>query len=145
MKTFKNKWLMLFNSILSIVLAVFGFTSCGEEEGTVEYGCPHAEYELSGTVTDENGQSIKDENIIIQKPYSPNDTVKTAANGSFTYKTEMFAIGPDEMVIIADDPTNVYDNDTVKVVPQKIKEGDGHWFQGTYSNKVDFKLKKKAK
>lgn len=137
---------MLTNSILSIVLSLFGFTSCGDEEGgRVEYGCPHAEYELNGTVTDENGQSIKDENIIIQRPYSPNDTVKTAADGSYTSKKEVLFFGSQEIVIIANDPTDTYENDTVKVVPQKVKEGDGHWFQGTYSNKVDFKLKKKAK
>ena len=54
----KSNWLKVFNSLLSSLLALLGYTSCDSSEDIpVEYGTPYAKYEVKGKVVDKESQA----------------------------------------------------------------------------------------
>ena len=60
-----SKWLRAFNVFLSSILALLGYTSCGES--SVEYGTPYAKYEIKGKVTDkENKNAVSGARVIVK-------------------------------------------------------------------------------
>lgn len=47
--------------ICSLIMTALGFAGCSDDEDTIvadEYGTPYADYKYMGTVTDENGKYI---------------------------------------------------------------------------------------
>lgn len=54
-----KKYLSYFSisSLLTTIISLLGFSSC--ETSMEMYGCPYAEIDLEGTVTDENGKAIE--------------------------------------------------------------------------------------
>lgn len=158
----RNRWLTLCNSVLSFVLTMLGISSCDLESAdeygpmVLEYGSPYAEYEVSGTITDEEGNPVQNENVIVRQ-FSPSyedetgvhqqvlsDTVKSNAEGKYHYQRHDYPYFMQQKIrIVADDPTGVYENDSVDVLPEKVQEGEGTWNNGKYAANHDFKLKKK--
>ena len=55
MKKIKNKYHLLVGSLLTTLLGFFG-VSCGGQE--LLYGSPHAEYNVKGEVTNEDGEAV---------------------------------------------------------------------------------------
>lgn len=87
-----SKWLRAFNVFLSSILALLGYTSCGES--SVEYGTPYAKYEIKGKVTDkENKNAVSGARVIVKalnrdlRPLSSyfTDTVYTDKEGNYIY------------------------------------------------------------
>lgn len=157
MKKIKTTWWTYSNRILSALLTLLGFTSCSLFEGAdeygpmvLEYGCPYATYEAQGTVTDEEGTPIEGEQVIVRQSFDGttehaySDTVLTDEHGRYTYTGpyHMLYENKKDVRIVAKDPNRVYADDSVTVTPRKTTEGEGAWYQGTYSNLQDFKLKK---
>lgn len=55
----KKQWLKAYNLLLGSMVASLGFEACDNTETAVEYGMPYAEYQIIGTVTDEDGQPVE--------------------------------------------------------------------------------------
>ena len=56
MKKIKNKYHLLVSSLITTLLGFFG-VSCGGQE--LLYGSPHAEYNVKGEVTNEDGEALE--------------------------------------------------------------------------------------
>lgn len=149
MKTRKQevRWLRTCNGLLSGALALLGFTACDSTGGDtpVEYGMPHADYEIKGKVIDkETKEAIKNARIIV-KPMATTDpyyidTLRMEADG--TYKMQYENTTFDSFRLVCDDPSGTYkaDSTDVKMNP---KGGEG-WYQGSDSQEVNFELEKKS-
>ena len=67
----KKKWKV--ESLLSGALALLGFTGCNSNsEAPCLYGTPSVNYQVLGTVTDEQGKPLKDIQVVVADPYTYN-------------------------------------------------------------------------
>ena len=96
MKVRFNRW---YNAVLTALLSMLGF-SCSldepDEYGStpVEYGTPHADYILKGTVTDEAGTPIKGIKTSLKEVYKDDistyvfsiDSIQTNESGNYQLK-----------------------------------------------------------
>ena len=131
---------MKFCRMLLGILGVSAVSACGEgiqpapEYGPImaEYGVPHADYVVSGKVTDEAGDPIK--GIAVTAPEESRDTVFTADDGGYELRGEFF---PDDKIEIefldVDDEDNggYFAYQTKSVALEKQKDGTG-WYSGLY-------------
>ena len=97
MKTVKKSFIRFFDKIIVLLVGVSGvFSACDKENiidtVPVEYGMPHANFELKGTVTDEaTSQPIQ--NIRVIRPHFPDselesipgDTIYTDEDGKYAF------------------------------------------------------------
>lgn len=135
---------MLTNRVLSIMMALFGITAC-DDNFTCAYGSPYGTFEVTGTVTDEEGNAVSEENIIIKFGNYRPDTVKTSDNGFFKYTNDhTWPNTSDTLSIIANDSKGVYKNDTTKTFLEQTEKGED-WYVGKYIKNVNIKLKKNTK
>ena len=164
MKVRFNRW---YNAVLTALLSMLGF-SCSldepEEYGTpVEYGAPHADYILKGTVTDEAGTPIQGIKTSLKEVYKDEghiygmDSIQTNPSGNyqFTYRlgSDFYGnpLGSEHIKLIVEDIdgeanggeflSDTLDIDYDKAV--KAGEGDHHWYTGKFEITTDVKLKKK--
>ena len=128
------------NKILLLILGILGFsTSC--VPFVAEYGCPQAEFILTGKVKSAvNQQAIK--NIQVVMAY---DTVYTDENGNYKVQTENY---PEY------DKFTVYFNDIdstqnghfknketdVNFSSEDLSGGDGNWDEGTAEKVLNVNL-----
>ena len=158
MKVRFNRW---YNAVLTALLSMLGF-SCSsdepEEYGPVlEYGVPHADYIVKGTVTDETGTPIQGIKTSI-KGFYPEvvgvfvegiDSIQTDASGQ--YQLKYMGMPHKYFKLIVEDIDGEANggeflSDTLDIdfdKAEKAKDGDGHWYEGVYNIPQDIKLKKK--
>ena len=124
-----------------------------------EYGCPHADFEAKGVVTDEEGKGIQGIRVVISAEY-PNpsyvgepmaDTLWTNHSGEYvTAQSQMI----DDFAYMDSVKLEFEDGDgqenggefhkvTVEVPVFKVKEGDGNWYDGAYEAGVNVTMLKK--
>lgn len=149
MKTRKLKInrLQVCNGLLSGALTLLGFTACDSTGGDtpVEYGMPHADYEIKGKVVDkETKEAIKDARVIVRPmattdPYYI-DTLRMEADG--TYKAQYEGVSFDSFRLVCDDPSGTYKADSTDV--EMKPEGGKGWYMGSDSQEVNFELEKKS-
>lgn len=141
-----SKWLRAFNVFLSSILALLGYTSCGES--SVEYGTLYAKYEIKGKVTDkENKNAVSGARVIVKalnrdlRPLSSyfTDTVYTDKEGNYIYQNEDAM--SENYQVVCEDPSNTYQSDSTRIKMEP--EGGEGWYQGSDSRTVDFELDKK--
>ena len=160
MKVRFNRW---YNAVLTALLSMLGF-SCSldepDENGStpVEYGAPHADYILKGTVTDETGTPVQGIKTSLKEVYKDEghiygmDSIQTNPSGNyqFTYRLGSDFYGEHIKLIVEDIDgeanggeflSDTLDIDYNKAV--KVGEGDNHWYAGKYEVTTDVKLKKK--
>ena len=166
MKVRFNRW---YNAVLTALLSMLGF-SCSldepDEYGStpVEYGAPHADYILKGTVTDETGTPVQGIKTSLKEVYKDEghiygmDSIQTNPSGNyqFTYRFGSDFYGKphetgEHIKLIVEDIdgeanggeflSDTLDIDYNKAV--KVGEGDNHWYAGKYEVTTDVKLKKK--
>ena len=166
MKVRFNRW---YNAVLTALLSMLGF-SCSldepDEYGStpVEYGAPHADYILKGTVTDEAGTPVQGIKTSLKEVYKDEvhiygmDSIQTNSSGNyqFTYRLGSDFYGKphetgEHIKLIVEDIdgeanggeflSDTLDIDYNKAV--KVGEGDNHWYAGKYEVTTDVKLKKK--
>ena len=129
------------SAALTSLLGLLGFSGCVFR---VEYGTPHADYDVSIKVVDENGNpvpgiEVKDENHNVYSPVE-GEAVYTGADGVATFprRTYMFfdgkyyltdVDGKDNGGRFASD--SVEHDDFIIEKIQKPKSGD-HWYDGVY-------------
>ena len=140
--------LKLSNYVLSSLVGALGFSSChsgdaADEDILCEYGCPFARYAITGTITDENGKPLEGKDIRVKDniDYCVSEQ-KTDAHGAYAYERTN-SPGMEKLKVVVSDPDSIYASDSTDVEFVKTKDGEGTWFQGEYSGKADFKLKKK--
>lgn len=149
------------------VLALFGLGGAMESceiftIGACMYGCPHADYKVSGSVTDEDGNPIpgisvrqyqsagpKEDGSVIYDEWEGAELVKTEADGTFVIDTELTSFGGDEEFIFrdVDGPENggEFVDKSLKIKFDQVKKGDKAWYGGAYeASDVKVVLKPKA-
>ena len=151
MKKIGRKFLKGTNWALAGLLSFLGFSGC-DIIGRVEYGTPHAEYEVKGTITNEAGKNIPDIQVKLAQGkrggyIESGITVKTDEMGHYSASVTTFP-GKDFVMIVTDtdgETNGSYVSDTIAVRFEEkdyYKKGKG-WFEGAARKKVDIKLKPK--
>lgn len=156
----KAKVLTRINALLALLLSVLGFNGCfprvkygvDPNPGPIaEYGCPYAQFEATGVVTDEENQPMENVQVIV-KNKGDNDTpreflptVYTDDAGVYRYSNE-YMFPTDSMDVIVMDTAGVYESDSVRVKVDYDRSGvapEDHWNAGVGIVYQDFQLKKK--
>ena len=111
MKVKINRW---YNALLASLLALLGFDSCSKVTETPdEYGAPYADYQVIGTVTDEDGIPVEGIKALLSElipeytdqegqNFNTISTAQTLADGSFSLDHEFFYLEPELAVILQD-------------------------------------------
>jgi len=161
----KIKFLKVTNRILASILLLIGFSAC-KKYGMVEYGTPHADFVVSGKVTDSRGIGL--EGIRVTIPYVDhhqratsgfypdkpvitqpvNDTLFSKENGTFEYKYQGFPTNDSINVKLKfeDISSNTaFETDSAKVTffSSELKGGDNRWYSGKVTKEVTVQLKEK--
>ena len=162
----KKRFLKWYDHVLSAMMVILGFSSCDKViDSPEEYGSPNMEYQLKGTVTDEeSGKPIRgiqarrvwigvEEGRAVAHPV---DSVTTDDAGVFVFPLEhapayMGSDYGENMALVTEDVDGEdngghYESDTVmvkKLEMKKVGEGDGKWYKGRYEIRADRKLRKK--
>ena len=141
------------------ILSVLGFSACGgdDDDGPSStpsaYGTPTATYIYRGTVTDEEGNPIKDIDVVlhgvIEGSMNASLVIKTDKNGVFrtgylnTSQTRVETID----FVDRDGEANGgdFESQTLEVKDldsKKVTEGSG-WYQGEFEVQANVQLEKK--
>lgn len=143
----KRQSIKLFDKMVTALLTLIGVSSCIER---VEYGVPHADYWIKGTVTNAETQKAI-ENIHIAfgpKPGVAFDTLYSDENGAFKLGFPGIQFGCDTLhlkVFDADGTENggLFAPDSTMVTCDhftQTEKGKG-WDMGTYETHINFTLK----
>lgn len=122
-----------------------------------EYGCPYADFEAKGVVTDEDGNGIQGIRVVISAEY-PNpvfepitDTLWTNHSGDYSTTpgriTDEFA-SMDKVKLKFEDVDSQenggeFQKIEIEVPVFKTKDGDGNWYLGAYEAGADVTMIKK--
>ena len=149
----------LISLIGTFVLALLGFSGCGEDgilgpgNMMTAYGTPTGKFRVDVSVTDEQGKPIKDIKVVPVVLHAPNydirrsvlDTISTDATGKAFYTYDFWWVSDDVHVIFEDTDGDLnggtFVKDSMSVKPVKTKEGKG-WYVGEYAISGTKKLKK---
>ena len=156
MKVRFNRW---YNAVLTALLSMLGYGCSALEDpldmygAPVEYGCPHADYVVKGTVTDEAGNPIQGIKVTVpngstsahhSEPYQ-----STLSNADGSFKLDEFSSMSGDFMYIEDidgeENGGEFMNDTINVnqLPMtQVEKGSG-WYTGKYHVTANIKLKKK--
>lgn len=142
------------NLLISSLLAIIGFTNACDSGRGMEYGTPHADFIVKGTVTSEIDKiPVKNMKVVINT-----DTTRT---GSFQFQAD--SVITDEkgyyQVKISDFPSDHYykisildvdgpqngqfqeTDTTVEFKNAAFKGGDGDWYAGMTEKELNVSLK----
>ena len=154
----KKKWYRIANSALSALLVLLGFEACtGMENGGEEYGTPTVDFHVVGQVTDAEGKPIEGIRVTTRGYYDFNDgtmeqTTYTDKEGRYATK-EVKSIGIDPgMKVVFEDVDGeanggLFAADSISsdaMAKEKVKKGDGNWYEGGYKLTANAKLKPEA-
>ena len=161
MKVRFNRW---YNAVLTALLSIVGYgcSSSDDPEYICMYGTPHADYQFSGTVTDESGSPVKGIKVSAKNVYRRYDSTLietygvdstlTDSKGKYAVEGEAF-LGEHILKLIVEDLDGEanggnFMNDTIDIDfdnAKKVKEPDkdDYWSDGTFAITQDIKLKKK--
>ena len=146
----------VYKYLIASILGVLGFSSCECSKmygPPVEYGVPHATYNLKFQLTDEDNKPLEGTQLRVNKfgrsilMYTPTENLKTDSKGKIDCSVEDFGTIPDNTFLVYYEDDNeqhagAFKDDSVKVQGTQIEEGKG-WNRGTYELKATLKLKKK--
>jgi putative lipoprotein (rSAM/lipoprotein system) len=137
-----------FNYILTSILGFLGFSCTIINEGGEEYGCPYADYELMGTVQDEEGKPIADVDVTeLDTIFGLPDEILATTNkhGQYNKRGEWrYHFASKYHFQFNSKDTQYAPLDTI--IPTNrfhFSGGDGDWYDGRMTIKVDVVLKKK--
>lgn len=162
MKVRINRW---YNVVLTALLSVLGYACSSSDEddrAVCMYGTPHADYQFSGTVTDESGSPVKGIKVSAKNVYRRYDSTVvetygvdstlTDSKGKYAVEGGAF-LGEHILKLIVEDLDGEanggnFMNDTIDIDfdnAKKVKEPDkdDYWSNGTFAISQDIKLKKK--
>lgn len=158
----KVRFYRWYNAVLTALLSMLGY-GCSldepDEYGTPvpEYGAPHADYILKGTVTDEAGTPVQGIKTSLKEVYKDEtgnyafgmDSIQTNESGNYQLKYSGMPYDRTKLIVEDIDGeanggeflSDTLDIDYDKAV--KTEEGDHHWYTGKFEIITDVKLKKK--
>ena len=151
----KKKWYRIANGALSSLLVLLGFEACsGFENSGEEYGTPTVDFHVVGQVTDAEGKPIEGIRVTTRGYYDFNDgtmeqTTYTDKEGRYATK-EVKSIGIDPgMKVVFEDVDGeanggLFAADSISsnaMAKEKVKKGDGNWYEGGYELTANAKLK----
>ena len=155
----KTKIYRLYGAVLSVLLSVLGFSSCSkEEEYPCEYGSPHADYTIEGTVTDEQGNEIPGILVSAEKYEDFDDgrywfnlaSKKTVYIGKYHLYYQDSPRSKYTKLIVQDVDGEAnggeFASDTLDIdyeSAEQIKKSDSNWYEGTFRITQNIQLKKK--
>ncbi len=144
MKKKVNRW---FDKVVAAVLAWLGIAATGCNL-VCEYGVPHADYILRGTVTRaDTGEPIEGIRMVVRLNEHITDTLYTDANGECHDK--YWNLSPQAIKVEdVDGPAGggQFAPDSLQVTSEHqvdIELGEG-WYYGTYGVVADFALKEEG-
>lgn len=139
----KAKMLSRFNALIALLMGILGFsvTGCAKK-----YGVPHAELEVSGTVTNQADERLEQMRVTVKQD-GRQVLPKTYTNESGRYLEQGYVNVPQSTVdIIVEDPSGIYAPDSIRLAVsyEKTKESKkDEWNRGKATVQQDFQLKKK--
>lgn len=152
MKKLREFFKKNYAAVVAAVLGLLGFSvaSCDAvitNEPTNEYGCPHADFVISGRVTaTENSTAIEGIQVVSE---NYRDTVYTDENGVY-HISDQSVFPPDSVSIIFTDIDGESNGgefssktETVRFQRSDFKGGDGSWYKGKAEKELNVELKKK--
>lgn len=150
MKTFCSNLCSITSRICMAGLALLGFGCSDEGDYPLMYGSPTADFEVKGSVTDAEGNAVKDVEVRVTTPEAPSglysigkDTTNVA--GSYNVSENRRIGSPSEKVKVVCIPADdTLEADSTVVTLKKVSDGDGDWYGGKGEATVNFNLKKKT-
>lgn len=164
----KVRFYRWYNTLLTTLLGMLGYGCSSDEPMDMygppimcEYGVPQAEYNIKGSVVDEQGvpvEGIKTSLKYVSEERDANgkclamgiDSLQTDAAGRFNFVYEDFPKNQHIKLLVEDIDGEAngctFQNDTIDIDYNKAvqtKDGDGNWNEGTFEIKQDIQLKKK--
>ena len=138
----KAKLLSRVNALIAFVLGLFGFgcVSC------VKYGVPHADFDLSGNISNQESQPVSNIQVRLKdaRSLAPVGEVYSDAEGMYHLAAnDLFTMN--EVDILVTDTAGIYASDSVRVTVVYSKEGvnkNDRWDEGKATIHHDFQLKK---
>ena len=154
----KKSILTKINSLIAMLLCMLGVCSCKTTSSpdpdilpAPEYGVPYAEFELTGSVKNEDDEALQNIQIVRRGGWKDGagnkyweqwaDTLYTNADGDF-YRLYRGDFPLEFCMVIANDTAGVYASDSTETTVT-YSGGDGYWNSGKGDLKADFVLKKK--
>ena len=155
----KVKFYHWYNFLLGALLSVVGYGCSSDGDEPVMYGSPTADYQISGVVTDENGNpvegikaslnhvDVKDGEVKVG--YEIRST-KTDAEGRYTMDVKNLeggigTTGLQMQDVDGEEHGGTFKEKVVRMDPNKaqyVAPGDGQWNGGTFAIKQDVSLEK---
>ena len=132
----------ILTGINAMIAAMMGFLAVGCKEPVNMYGVPHADLNVSGTITDEENQPLKDIKVQVRLlGYTPGPKYSDE-NGKYLYHSQE-GLEADSVDILVQDTTGVYAPDSARVAVDLVKyDKIQDWQVGEATAKKDFQLKK---
>ena len=158
MKTKLSKILVALSGVLFTLL---GFSGCDKiSEGRVEYGCPHSDFKVDISVTDEGGKALRNIKVVTaaddkfsggfyEQDYQMmigKDTLTTDSGGKVSH-TYNVTSHPDKVMfyfldVDGDADGGQFKKDSLTVSLVKTGKGDGNWYDGEFTASAKKTLKK---
>lgn len=138
----------ILTGINAMIAAMMGFLAVGCKEPVNMYGVPHADLDVSGTITDSEAQPVENIQVSVKlnaNPQAGKVPVAVSAEDGL-YEGELEGVFPVQTAMLyADDTTGVYASDSAEVKltydKSQVSPSD-HWNSGTATVKQGFQLKK---
>lgn len=137
------------HKIIFMMMSILGFSSCSPLD---MYGVPNANYKLQGTITNEEGESIKGIHVSIVKDdvYNPINT-SSSATGKFDLSQNSFPDNNKKVTYLFKDTDGEenggdFADKTIEIVyleSDKTEKGDNAWYAGTFSKEITVTLTQK--
>lgn len=126
------------NRLMAFVLGVLGFSSL---MGCGAYGCPSADFDISGRVVNESDEPIEGIEVQILDTWS-NSSAITNTDGEYAIKTSGYPRNTISVVAtdIDGEQNGLYDSYLVTVNANYKKRGRSEWYKGKHTGVVNFKL-----
>ena len=138
----KIKYLKFKNWLLATMAGLLGINMSSCELVAMEYGCPSANFNVKGKVTDPQGNPIP--GIQVNGNW---DNDITNASGDYSLSATADPPYPEDtiQIVFADvdsSENGSYRNDTASVVfrHSDLTGGDGHWFEGAATKTLNVTL-----
>lgn len=132
--------------LITWALAALGFGACDSGDSPAMYGTPYAEYQVSGTVTDQAGEPIEGIRVAVKRVDDTEQELGagiTDAEGEYRVEVNEFPL--DEIEVSAVDVDGAANGEfltetkTVSIADEDYVGGEG-FFEGTVTKTVDFEL-----
>ncbi len=130
-------------------MAMLGFAcSNSDEPNSCMYGTPYSEFEIKGSVVDEDGQAVENATVIVTEKNVSSDKLQygkaaSSADGTFNIVNTCGGSAA-ELKVVCTPHDSKLEADSMVIATQSVStEKPNSWYMGLYHATVNFVLKKK--